>query len=96
MMLGKNMIHLIEKSQSEKTNKLIMADELKNPLTSILGFSELLLREPHENLNENQKNSINHINKSANKLLKLINQVLAKSSFQENDLILNIKELDIC
>ncbi|GAF69218.1 unnamed protein product [marine sediment metagenome] len=89
------MIHTCASSSCEKKYKLIIADELKNPLTSIMGFSELLLKESSGNLNENQQNSLIIIKKSADKLLDLINQILEISDFEVSNLILNIEELDV-
>jgi signal transduction histidine kinase len=89
------MIHTCESSSCEKRYKLIIADELKNPLTSIMGFSELLLKELNGILNKSQQNSLRIIKKSADKLLDLINQIVEISDFKVSNLTLDIEDLDV-
>lgn len=50
--------------------------DLRSPLNSVLGFSQLLLREPEDGLNARQKRDLELILRCGNQLLLMINQVL--------------------
>ena len=57
-----------------------MSHELRTPLNSILGFSQLLARDP--NVSESNQNRIARINRSGEHLLGLINNVLDLSKIE--------------
>ncbi|MDD5773125.1 MAG: PAS domain-containing sensor histidine kinase [bacterium] len=53
-----------------------MSDELRSPLNSIIGFSEVLIGQDFGPLNEKQKNYAEHIFTSGKKLISLIDAIL--------------------
>jgi signal transduction histidine kinase/CheY-like chemotaxis protein len=57
-----------------------MSHELRTPLNAILGFSELMTRD--SNLNAEQQDNLNMINRSGEYLLSLINDVLELSKIE--------------
>jgi signal transduction histidine kinase len=76
----------------------VIAHDLKNPFNSILGFSELLLRNINDYSKSEQLNYISRINDTANNTCKLLENLL-NWSFAKQGLIkvtlenLNLKEL---
>ena len=85
---------LQSKDEAEKANLAkseflsSMSHELRTPLNSIMGFAQLL--EMGE-LNVGQKRGVNHIMKSGNHLLELINQVLDISRIEAGKLSISIE-----
>ncbi len=68
-----------------------MSHELRTPLNTILGFSELLSEESGGTLNEKQKRFVTHIQRDANHLLELINDILDLSKIEAGRLELHIE-----
>lgn len=68
-----------------------MSHELRTPLNTILGFSELLAEESSGALNEKQKRFVSHIQRDANHLLELINDILDLSKIEAGRLELHIE-----
>ena len=71
--------------------------EIKNPLTSIIGYSDLYLRQQDQN-NLAMAN-LEHIQQVLNQgrnVLRLINDTVELSSYQEGDFKLTIAEIDVC
>ncbi len=68
-----------------------MSHELRTPLNTILGFSELLSEESSGALNEKQKRFVTHIQRDANHLLELINDILDLSKIEAGRLELHIE-----
>jgi signal transduction histidine kinase len=69
--------------------------ELRTPLNSILGFSELLKAETPGPLNQKQAEYIDDIVKSSNGLRKLINDVLDLSEIEAGTMALDLERLDL-
>jgi signal transduction histidine kinase len=67
-----------------------LSHDLRGPLNSILGFTELLLEGVEGPLNEVQHEDIAAIRQSALNLLQLINTVVDLSKVESNKLTLNI------
>jgi len=67
-----------------------LSHDLRGPLNSILGFTELLLEGVEGPLNEVQHEDIAAIRQSALNLLQLINAVVDLSKVESNKLTLNI------
>jgi PAS domain S-box-containing protein len=63
-----------------------MSHDLRTPLNSILGFSELLAEQSIGTLNEKQSRFIDHIRNSGRHLLDLINDVLDLSKIEAGQL----------
>jgi PAS domain S-box-containing protein len=72
-----------------------MSHELRTPLNAILVFSELLLDNIQGQLNEKQRKSLGHINKSGKHLLSLINDILDLSQIEAGQMKLNIEPVQV-
>ena len=68
-----------------------LSHDLRGPLNSILGFTELLLEEIEGSLNEVQKEDISAINQSAQNLLRLINNMVDLSKLDAGRLEFNFE-----
>ncbi len=72
---------LAEEANKAKSKFLAnMSHEIRTPLNAILGFSQLLLREP--NLSGQQRHQLTTINHSGEHLLELINDILEISKIE--------------
>lgn len=69
--------------------------ELRTPLTSIMGFSEMLDEEYLGKLNKKQKDYLRGIIDSSSELMTLINDILDVASMEAGYLRLDVKEFDI-
>jgi len=66
-----------EKANEAKTHFLSrMSHELRTPLNAIIGFSELLVSDPHHNLSPEHADNADEILRAGHHLLDLINEVL--------------------
>lgn len=70
-----------------------MSHELRTPLNGILGFSQLLLRDPQ--ITSDQQASINTINRSGEHLLSLINDVLTMSKIEAGAMTYDPKDVNL-
>jgi signal transduction histidine kinase len=83
-------IAALEKAQRVKTVFLAnMSHDLKSPLNSIIGFSELLLRGIEGDLTESQKQDVRLIHASGEELLNLINNILDSARLEAGKLELH-------
>ncbi|MBI2895881.1 MAG: HAMP domain-containing histidine kinase [Deltaproteobacteria bacterium] len=74
---GQKSVEARAEAQRMKTQFLAsMSHDLRSPLNSINGFSELLLRGVEGPLSAGQRESVQAIHKSGNDLLRLINDIL--------------------
>lgn len=87
--------------QVHKDNLAYLAHELKTPLNSIIGFSDLLLREQRKQLKlEGQVTapSLNHVERvlgNGQQLLKIINDALEISRYDEGNIKLNLEKVNV-
>ncbi|MEM7348460.1 MAG: HAMP domain-containing sensor histidine kinase [Chloroflexota bacterium] len=72
-----------------------MSHDLRGPLNSILGFSELLLEGIEGPLNKNQEADISAIYQSAQNLLRLINELVDLSRIGNDRLFLMSEAVDL-
>lgn len=72
-----------------------VSHELRTPLTSILGYTKLLFSERLGSLENNQKESLKIINDEAERLTRLINDVLDISKLEAGKLSFDYKTNDI-
>jgi signal transduction histidine kinase/CheY-like chemotaxis protein len=70
-----------------------MSHELRTPLNAILGFSQILGRSP--NLDPEEKNNLNIINRSGDYLLSLINNILDLAKIEAGKHSLNLNNFDL-
>lgn len=73
----------------------IMSHELRSPMNAILGFSQLLLRQPQHPLAKNQENMVERILNSGRHLLTLIDDILDFSKLEANRLELQLEEFNL-
>ncbi|HSW11234.1 MAG TPA: histidine kinase dimerization/phospho-acceptor domain-containing protein, partial [Solimonas sp.] len=78
------------RGQSELFSNL--SHELRTPLTAILGYADLLRR---SGLNEEQRQQLNTLDKSARALLSMINDLLDWSRIEAGHLRLNEENFDL-
>ncbi|MEO1341842.1 MAG: HAMP domain-containing sensor histidine kinase, partial [Cyanobacteria bacterium J06635_13] len=71
--------------------------EIKNPLTSIIGYSDLYLRLQHQyNLAPTNLNHIQQVLQQGRNALRVVNDTLELSSYQEGKLKLRMRQIQIC
>jgi CheY-like chemotaxis protein len=70
-----------------------MSHELRTPLNAILGFSNLLTKS--KNINENEKDNLQTIRKSANYLLNIINEILELSKIEAGKIEIVSKTINL-
>lgn len=98
---------LIQQALTEKNEALETADHLKakfisnvshalkSPLTTIIGFTEILTQQHFGDLNEKQKEYVNGVWDSSKKLLHLVNDILDLASLEAGHLTLTLSTVDI-
>src|SRR5262249_47431273 len=98
---------LVERSLRERNEALQEADrlkteflanvsyELRSPLTSISGFSEMLRQEYFGALSEKQKEYVDGIHQSSQHLMQLINDILDLASIEAGYMRLEVNDFDI-
>lgn len=83
--------------QLNQTNFSYLAHEIKNPLQSIMGYSELLLKQ-QQKLESDAGLSLNHIERvlmSSRQLLQLVNDSLALARSQQERYNLNLETISL-
>jgi signal transduction histidine kinase/AmiR/NasT family two-component response regulator len=86
----------LERASQMKSDFLAsMSHELRTPLNSILGFSDLLIRQSAGSLSERQIGYIQTIEKSGEHLLQLINDILDLSKIEAGKVELDLKPISI-
>lgn len=75
----------LRKTNKDKNNFLVkLSDDFRNPLQSIVGFSQALLGGIGGELNEKQAKYVNIINKNSTDVLYLIDKILELSKAESN------------
>lgn len=98
---------LVERSLRERNDALQEADklkteflanvsyELRSPLTSISGFSEMLKQEYFGTLSEKQREYVDGIHQSSQHLMQLINDILDLAGIEAGYMRLDVSRFDI-
>jgi len=77
-----------------------LVHEIKNPLTSIIGYSDLYLRQQRQDAKESIVTAnLEHVQQvlyQGRNVLRLINDTLELSSYQKGNLKLRIRKIDVC
>jgi len=87
----------IRSREAEEANRLkseflaSISHELRSPLHTIIGFSELLSEELEGPLNDKQKRFVDHIHRDSFHLLELINDILDLSKIEAGKLDLHLE-----
>ena len=72
-----------------------VSHELKTPMSSIIGYTELLLDKVDGHLNEEQEQSLRKVALHSRHLLQLINSLLDISKMESGKIELEVRELDL-
>ena len=98
---------LVERSLREKNEALQEADklkseflanvsyELRSPLTSIIGFSDMLKQNYFGDLTQKQREYVEGIHQSSNYLMHLINDILDLASIEAGYMRLEVSQFDV-
>jgi CheY-like chemotaxis protein len=70
-----------------------MSHELRTPLNAILGFSQLMMMNPNQNI-EKRKSNIDHIYQAGSHLLELVDEVLDLSKIESGQFSLTEENLN--
>jgi len=93
--LQQQKLQLLEAAKLKSQFLGIMSHELRTPMNSIIGFSQLLLRQHKQLLSAQQKEMVGRILRNGKNLLVLINDILDLSKIESGHLKLQIEEFDL-
>ena len=80
-------------NRSKSTFLANMSHELRTPLNAVIGFSQLMEKDPL--LNPTQRRNVEIINSSGNHLLTLINDILELSKIESGKMEVCVEEVDL-
>lgn len=86
----------VQKANQTKSEFIsFVAHELKTPMTSIRGYTDLLAKGVVGELNENQANFLNTIRKNVERMRRLVEDLLEISRLEAGRLELNLERVDL-
>ncbi len=88
-------LQLQEASRRQSQFLATISHELRTPMNSIMGFSQLLLRQYPEPLSSQQTDIVQRIFNNSQNLLTLINEVLDYSKLNTDQMDLAVEEFDL-
>lgn len=83
---------------ANQENLSVLAHELKTPLTSIIGYSELFLRQQRQPVARDTLDNLEHIERvvrNSRQLLRLINDTLELSRYEAGQMALRLEPTDV-
>lgn len=86
---------VIESTKQKSRFFASMSHELRVPLTSIIGFTEILLEDMDEPLTTNQRNLLSKISRNSERLLAMINDLLDISKIESGRMTVNLSKVHI-
>ncbi len=86
---------LIEASRLKSQFLANMSHELRTPMNSIMGFSQLLLRQYPDPLSQQQLDMVKRIFNNSQNLMAMLNEVLDFSKIEAGRLELKVEEFDL-
>ena len=90
------LIQRLEKSDKEKNDFLSIAvHDLKSPLTSMIGMSELLLNLYHRIPREEQQSYLSRINASGKRMMHIVTNLLDMNAMESGDLKLQKQSVNL-
>jgi len=91
-----HLIQRLEKSDKEKNDFLSIAvHDLKSPLTSIIGMSELLIKMYHRIPKEEQQSYLSRINASGKRMMHIVTNLLDMNAMENGDLKLQKQTINL-
>jgi len=93
--LEKDKIELRELDKLKSSFLANVSHELKTPMSSIVGYTDLLLDKVDGPVNEEQEKSLKKVALHSRHLLQLINSLLDISKMESGELKLEVRELDL-
>ena len=96
LLLTNQELERLVKAQRDNISRL--AHELKNPLTSIIGYSDLFLRQQKQKIQGQAPSmrSIEQVLRSGRHILRLINDALEIARYEDGQMRLRPAEVDVC
>jgi PAS domain S-box-containing protein len=73
----------------------VVSHELRTPLSAIMGYSDLMLRGVHGSFNERQARALGAVRANANRLLRLINDLLDVSRLEAGSVPMEKEPVDL-
>ncbi len=85
-----------EQANRAKTEFLSrMSHELRTPLNAVVGFAQLLARDPRDPLTETQRRWLDHIQNAAQHLVAMIGEVLDLSRIEADQVSIRLEAIDL-
>ena len=81
--------------RAEKANRAHLTHEMKSPLTSIIGYSELFLRQ-QKKMSEVHPEYVERVLTGGRQLLAMVNETLATSSYDMEQARVEAKPVEVC